>query len=128
MRINELCAALGVPARQVRYLVAEGALPPAGGKGQSNDAYGDEHLRIGRECVRLMEAGVPVSGLRRAMDADARSVVFRDARFELRSRGPIGTMGEEDVRALLDGLEDALRVAVGASRGDSAKEEEEACL
>jgi DNA-binding transcriptional MerR regulator len=44
MTLAELVDALDVPARQIRFLIAEGVLPPALKTGRAADAYGDEHL------------------------------------------------------------------------------------
>ncbi len=119
MTLIELCQAVDMPARQIRYLIAEEALPPATGTGRGADAYTPTHLRLARDCKRLLDAGVAVRALTAVLAAEERSVVFRDARFELRSHGDDALEGleDEDVRSLLEGIERALKTCLKPRKG-----------
>jgi MerR family transcriptional regulator, copper efflux regulator len=63
MNIRELTALTGTPERQVRYLIAEGFMPPPRG-GRSNAEYGDDHVRDIRRYARLRELGFPPAAIK----------------------------------------------------------------
>ncbi len=79
MTLKELCERLELEPRQVRYLIAEGIMPPAAKLGVAADGYGDEHVRRGELFKRLHAEGLGV----RAIAAEL-SVVTRSAGLELR--------------------------------------------
>ena len=49
-----------VSARFVRFLIAEGVIPPPGG-GRAHADYGDDHVRGIRRYLRLRELGLSAS-------------------------------------------------------------------
>ncbi len=130
MTLNELCEAVGMPARQIRYLIAEGALPSATGTGRGADAYTDEHLRLARDCKRLLDANVGVRALKGVLAAEARDVLYRDARVELRLRteATLADLSDSEIRALVDDIERAVRRAAEGrlERRDMLADEREA--
>jgi DNA-binding transcriptional MerR regulator len=77
--LKELCERLELEPRQVRYLIAEGIMPPAAKLGVAADGYGEEHLRRGELFKRLHAEGLGV----RAIAAEL-SVLARRAGLELR--------------------------------------------
>jgi MerR family copper efflux transcriptional regulator len=68
MNIRELTAATGIPERQVRYLIAEGFMPPPRG-GRSNADYGDDHVIAIRRYTRLRELGFPPAAIKILIEA-----------------------------------------------------------
>ena len=61
--MRELTALTGVPERQVRYLIAEGFIPPPRG-GRANADYGDDHVAAIRRYGKLRERGFPPAAIR----------------------------------------------------------------
>ena len=68
MNIRELTALTAVPERQVRYLIAEGFMPPPRG-GRSNADYGDDHVAAIGRYVRLRALGFPPAAIKLLLDA-----------------------------------------------------------
>ena len=63
MNIRELTAAAGIPERQVRYLIAEGFIPPPTG-GRAHASYGGDHVEAIRRYSRLRELGLPPAAIK----------------------------------------------------------------
>lgn len=70
MHIRELMARTGISERQVRYLIAEGFIPPPRG-GRANADYGDDHVAAIRRYTRLRELGFPPSAIRLLLQSRA---------------------------------------------------------
>lgn len=68
MHIRDLIAAAGITERQVRYLIAEGFVPPPRG-GRSTADYGDDHLASIRRYSRLRELGFPPAAIKLMLEA-----------------------------------------------------------
>ncbi len=68
MNIRELTALTGIAERQVRYLVAEGFMPPPRG-GRSNADYGDDHVAAIKRYTALHELGFPPAAIRLLLEA-----------------------------------------------------------
>lgn len=68
MNIRALTARTGLAERQVRYLVAEGFMPPPRG-GRANADYGEEHLAAIRRYQRLRELGFPPAAIKLLLQA-----------------------------------------------------------
>jgi MerR family transcriptional regulator, copper efflux regulator len=66
--MRELTALTGVPERQVRYLIAEGFIPPPRG-GRANADYGDDHVAAIRRYGKLRERGFPPAAIRLLLEA-----------------------------------------------------------
>lgn len=63
MNIRELAAQTGTAERQIRYLIAEGFMPPPRG-GRSNADYGEDHVAAVRRYSRLRELGFPPAAIK----------------------------------------------------------------
>ncbi|MCX7376774.1 MAG: helix-turn-helix domain-containing protein [Alphaproteobacteria bacterium] len=63
MNIRDLAAATGVAERQVRYLIAEGFIPPPRG-GRATAEYGADHVAAITRYQRLRELGFPPAAIR----------------------------------------------------------------
>ncbi|MGA7324045.1 MAG: helix-turn-helix domain-containing protein [Rhodomicrobium sp.] len=63
MNIRELAAVTGIPERQVRYLIAEGFIPPPRG-GRAHANYGGDHVEAIRRYSRLRELGFPPAAIK----------------------------------------------------------------
>jgi DNA-binding transcriptional MerR regulator len=63
MNIRKLSALTGTPERQIRYLIAEGFMPPPRG-GRSNAEYGDDHVAAIRRYTRLRDLGFPPAAIK----------------------------------------------------------------
>lgn len=68
MKFDELVQTTGIPARQIRYLIAEGFVPPPVG-GRTYATYGDDHVRAIRRYDRLKSLGFPPAAIRLLLDA-----------------------------------------------------------
>jgi DNA-binding transcriptional MerR regulator len=108
MTLAELAAAIGVPPRQIRFMISEGLLPAATKTGRSADAYGDDHLLKARRYMTLHGLGMKPAAIRVLMAFDDAIPVFQEAGVEVRidpSRDP----RQIDLKAVLAGIERALR-------------------
>lgn len=68
MHIRELTSRTGTSERQVRYLIAEGFVPPPSG-GRANADYGDEHVTAIARYGRLRDLGFPPAAIRLLLQA-----------------------------------------------------------
>jgi MerR family transcriptional regulator, copper efflux regulator len=68
MHIRELIERTGIAERQVRYLIAEGFIPPPSG-GRANADYGDEHIAAIDRYARLRDLGFPPAAIKLLLQA-----------------------------------------------------------
>lgn len=68
MKFDELVQATGVAPRQIRYLVAEGFVPPPRG-GRTYATYGQDHVTAIVRYERLRGLGFPPAAIRLLLDA-----------------------------------------------------------
>jgi len=68
MHIRELVALTGISERQVRYLIAEGFMPPPTG-GRAMADYGETHVEAIQRYMRLRELGFPPAAIRKLLEA-----------------------------------------------------------
>jgi MerR family copper efflux transcriptional regulator len=68
VKIRELTDLTGIPERQVRYLIAEGFIPPPRG-GRANADYGEDHLTAIRRYIKLRELGFPPAAIKLLLQA-----------------------------------------------------------
>jgi DNA-binding transcriptional MerR regulator len=68
MNMKELIARTGIAERQVRYLIAEGFLPPPRG-GRSNADYGEDQVAGIRRYTRLRDLGFPPAAIKVLLEA-----------------------------------------------------------
>ena len=66
--MRELTDRTGAAERQVRYLIAEGFIPPPRG-GRSNADYGEDHVIAIRRYTRLRDLGFPPAAIKLLLQA-----------------------------------------------------------
>jgi len=67
MHIRELVARTGISERQVRYLIAEGFMPPPTG-GRAMADYDEAHVEAIQRYMRLRELGFPPAAIRKLLE------------------------------------------------------------
>jgi MerR family copper efflux transcriptional regulator len=68
MHIRDLTARTGIAERQVRYLIAEGFLPPPRG-GRARADYDEEHVAAIERYRRLRDLGFPPAAIKLLLQA-----------------------------------------------------------
>ena len=68
MKLRELSERTGVAPRQVRYLIAEGFVPPPTG-GRAHASYGKEHIDAIQRYQRLKALGLSPAAIRVLLEA-----------------------------------------------------------
>lgn len=63
MNISELAHQTGAAERQIRYMIAQGFVPPPRGS-RSQPEYGDDHVAAIRRYLNLRGAGFPPAAIR----------------------------------------------------------------
>lgn len=63
MNIRELAELTGTPERQIRYMIAEGFVPPPTG-GRAYADYGDDHVAAIRRYATLRGQGFPPQAIK----------------------------------------------------------------
>jgi MerR family transcriptional regulator, copper efflux regulator len=63
MNIRDLTARTGLAERQIRYLIAEGFMPPPRG-GRANADYDDDHVAAITRYTRLRDLGFPPAAIK----------------------------------------------------------------
>jgi DNA-binding transcriptional MerR regulator len=63
MNIRELAARTGLAERQIRYLIAEGFMPPPRG-GRANADYDEDHVAAIVRYTRLRDLGFPPAAIK----------------------------------------------------------------
>ena len=69
MTLRELTEVVGVAPRQVRYMIAEGFVPPPVG-GRAHASYGEEHVEAIRRYMRLRGLGFTPASIRVLLQAE----------------------------------------------------------
>ena len=108
MTLQELSDALDVPPRQIRFMIAEGCLPPANSTGRAADAYDASHLARGRKYVTLHRLGMKPQAIKVLMAFDDAIPIFQDHGLELRV-DPSLDPKKINLKAALSDLTHALR-------------------
>ena len=67
MTLRELASLTKTAERQIRFLIAEGFIPPPRG-GRANADYGDDHAAAIHRYTRLRELGFPPAAIRLLLD------------------------------------------------------------
>ena len=111
MTLAELADRLGVPARQIRFLIAEGILPPAAKTGRAADAYDEEHVTKGQRYLALHRMGMKPGSIKVLMAFDDAVPILQAEGVELRV-DPGLSPEKLDVDAVLCAVEAALRTYV----------------
>ncbi len=84
MTLSELAEAVGAPGRQIRFMIAEGVLPPAVKTGRSADAYNEEHLVKARRYMILHGLGMKPAAIKVLMAFDEAIPIYQSTGIELR--------------------------------------------
>ena len=108
MTLAELAEAIGAPARQIRFMIAEGVLPPAVKTGRSADAYNEEHLAKARRYMILHGLGMKPAAIKVLMAFDEAIPIYQSGGVELRVDTSIDPESI-DIDATLNELGKALR-------------------
>jgi len=111
MTLAELADAIGVPPRQIRFLISEGVLPPALKTGRSADAYGEEHLAKARRYMTLHNLGMKSTAIKVLMEFDDAIPIYQSSGIELRV-DPSKDLSKIDIDATAAKITHALRVYV----------------
>lgn len=106
MNIRELTARTGIAERQVRYLIAEGFVPPPRG-GRANADYGEDHVAAIQRYGRLRDLGFPPAAIKLLLGA-REGAPFHVAPGVTLVVDPQLLGGGTPVRPLLDRLEQLL--------------------
>jgi len=108
MTLSELADRLGIPPRQIRFMIAEGILPPAARTGRSADAYDEPHVTKGQRYLALHRLGMKPGSIKVLMAFDDAVPIFQGLGAELRV-DPQVPPDELDVEAILAAAGAALR-------------------
>jgi DNA-binding transcriptional MerR regulator len=81
LSIHELATRSGVPARRIRYYIAEGLLPPPRGRGRAAH-YGPEHLEGLQAIQALRRQHVGLDEIRRRLQPHDRTAGTAGARVD----------------------------------------------
>ena len=100
MTLRELIRLTGIAERQVRYLIAEGFVPPPRG-GRAYADYGDDHVTAIRRYMALRRTGLPPSAIRLVLE-DGHAVPFPVMPGVTLSLDPALIGAGQDVDALSD--------------------------
>ncbi len=106
MHIRELARLTGTPERQIRYMIAEGFVPPPNG-GRAHADYGDDHVTAIRRYTLLRQHGFPPQAIK-VLPASGRSVPFPVAPGIVLHVDPQRIGGSLDVEALAHRIHDVL--------------------
>lgn len=108
MTLAELADQLGIPSRQIRFMIAEGILPPAARTGRSADAYDATHVTKGQRYLALHRMGMKPGSIKVLMAFDDAVPILQGHAVELRVDPQIPPE-ELDVEAILAAVGTALR-------------------
>ena len=108
MKAAELAETLGLPPRQIRYMIAEGIIPGATGVGRGADGFGEVHLAAGRRYLELKAEGHSSFEAKRLMAAERQVVLYQGPALAL-AVDPNVDPGTIDAEAVLADIASALR-------------------
>jgi DNA-binding transcriptional MerR regulator len=108
MTLAELADRLSIPQRQIRFMIAEGILPPAARTGRSADGYDEAHVTKGQRYLALHRMGMKPGSIKVLMAFDGAVPIFQSHAVELRI-DPQVPPNELDVEAILAAVGAALR-------------------
>lgn len=111
MTLTELAESLGIAPRQIRFLIAEGIVPPANKTGRSADAYEEEHLLRAQRYLALHRLGMKPASIKVLLAFDDAVPIVQVGGVEVRV-DPSVLPSEIDVDGVLATIGDALRTYV----------------
>lgn len=112
MTLSELAERLDIPPRQIRFMIAEGILPPASRTGRSADGYDEAHVEKGLRYLALHRLGMKPGSIKVLMAFDDAVPILQTNGVELRV-DPMVSPADLDVDAILA----AARAALEAYKG-----------
>lgn len=119
MKLDELASLTGATLRQIRFLIAEGFVPPPDG-GRTYANYGDKHVRAIRRFQRLRALGFPNAAIRLLLEArEGVPIPVTDGITLIVATDLIG--GEMDVDPLVKRTGDRLRDVLAKTRSKTSK-------
>ena len=111
MKIDELAATTEATVRQIRFLIAEGFVPPPDG-GRAYASYDDKHVRAIRRFQRLKALGFPNAAIRILLDArEGTPIPVMDGITLVIATELIG--GDADVEPIVERASARLREVLG---------------
>jgi hypothetical protein len=124
MKFNDLVERLRVPARQVRYMIAEGIVPEALEAGRFADAWDETHVAAGLRALDLQARGFAPAAVKLLMRG-ACNVPIASTPAVVLSVDPGVDPATIDVEATIAELASALRLYAGttATHPETAPEE-----
>lgn len=108
MTLQELSDALGVPPRQIRFMITEGCVPAAMATGRAADAYNEKHLMAGRRYIAMHKLGIKPAAIKVLMAFGEALPIFQGFGLELRI-DPSVDPETIDPDEAIDALSQALR-------------------
>ena len=111
MTLAELADRIGTAPRQIRFLIAEGILPPANKTGRAADAYDDDHLIKAQRYLALHRMGMKPASIKVLMTFDEAVPIAQFSGVELRVSQDISPEAL-DVDAIVVEITAALRTYV----------------
>lgn len=111
MTLAELAERIGTAPRQIRFMIAEGILPPANKTGRAADAYSDEHLIKAQKYLALHGMGMKPASIKVLMAFDDAVPIVQAGGVELRVSQDIAPE-DIDVDAVVAAIAAALRTYV----------------
>jgi DNA-binding transcriptional MerR regulator len=109
MTLAELAERLGIPPRQIRFMIAEGILPPAARTGRSADAYDEAHVTKGQRYLALHRLGMKPGSIKILMSFDDAIPILQGHAVELRV-DPQASPEDLNVDAILAAVGAALKL------------------
>ncbi|MDX2308300.1 MAG: helix-turn-helix domain-containing protein [Hyphomicrobium sp.] len=106
MKLRELSTLTGEPERQIRYMIAEGFVPPPSG-GRATADYGEEHVAAIRRYASLRQQGFPPQAIR-VLIHGGMSAPFPIAPGIALHVDPDAVGQRQDIEVLLDRISRAL--------------------
>ena len=112
MTLSELAERLGIPPRQIRFMIAEGILPPASRTGRSADGYDEAHVVKGLRYIALHRLGMKPGSIKVLMAFDDAVPVLQTDGVELRV-DPAVSPADLDVDMIVAAVRAALMAYTG---------------
>ena len=84
MTLSDLAERLGIPPRQIRFMIAEGILPAASRTGRAADAYDEAHVTKGQRYLALHRLGMKPGSIKVLMEFDDAVPILQARGVELR--------------------------------------------
>ena len=111
MTLAELAERIGTAPRQIRFLIAEGILPPAHKTGRTADAYGEDHLIKAQRYLAMHKMGMKPASIKVLMAFGDAVPIVQFGGVEVRVSADIAP-GSIDVDAVIREITAALTTYV----------------